>query len=283
MDRSEPAPDRPARGRARSRDVRHLRPRRAPLALRVHAGEVHGHHSAHQPGRSGRHGPGAAALRSPRAAGAARRSVERATGARVGLDHVRDVDPSPCPHREGPHPAAPLLRGGVRSRGAGLLAPARALLHELGRGSGHPRGSSQRRATGSIRRWIATVARADGRRSRGRGQALGTGAAHRTARRRGERPGRRLPRERASRDRRDPADARGPYRLRPGPVRDPGPAHATRPGGLGDQVQRRVRRAVLAGLGSHRPGDGRRGSREGGVRQLTAVGLAGHLARVPRR
>ena len=108
------------------RDVPDVQRGREHPELRGHPGAVPGRDPADQPVDPGRHGPGADAVRPSGAARAARSAVGRGSRRRMGLDHLRDLDPAQRAHREGAEPVAPLLRGGVRRRTAGLLAAARA-------------------------------------------------------------------------------------------------------------------------------------------------------------
>ena len=136
--------------------------------------------------------------------------------------------------------------GGLRGRGVGLLAAPRALLHALGRRHRRARRHRRRRATGPVRRRLAARPAPARRAARRPGPPRRAGASNRAARNRGDRARRRRGRDRGARHRRRPADTGGPDRLRPpaaGPTRS---AHAAGAGGVGDQVPRRVRHAVLA-------------------------------------
>ena len=90
-------------------------------------------------------------------------------------------------------------------------------------------------------------------------------------------------RARAARDRRDPAHARRPDRLRPAAARLPRPAHAADADGRVHQVHGDLRRAVLA---RRRPVGQRRRATPGpltiDLRQLAARRLARRAARLPR-
>ncbi len=127
-------------------------------------------------------------------------------------------------HREGAQPAAPLLRGGVRRRAAGLLAAPRALLHALRWGSRcagrRARTARSRTATSVARSWCRSRMaeelgddvvrlRAPVRRIEQRGDVVTVLADGRA-------------RHRAACDRRDPAGARRSHRLRPAAARATG-------------------------------------------------------------
>ena len=162
-------------------------------------------------------GQAQAALRSARGADPARGALGRRPCRGAGRADVRDLDPPQRPHGEGT-PAAPAVRRSrVRRRGVGLLAAARALLHALGRGSGHAR----RRRAAAHNRTVSSAGRSSCRSgspssSGDRRTSRRSRAADRAARwtwsrslgdsRRGHRP---------ARDRRRAAGARGPDRVRP--------------------------------------------------------------------
>ena len=173
--------------------------------------------------------------------------------------------------------SAALLGGGVRGRAAGLLAAAHALLHALGRRGGRAGRGAQRRAAGPLRRrfaahrrcaWPRRSARtscASARRCAAIEQrddvvtVLADGAA-------ASPPGARSSRSRPRSPAASPTTRRCPA------CRDQ--LTQKMPGRLGDQVQRRLRRAVLARRRADRSGHRRRGPDQGHVRQLAAVGHA---------
>ena len=145
----------------------------------------------------------------------------------------------------------------------------------------------RRRAAGPLRRRLAAVALRTGRaaRRRGRCSARRCGGSSRTATastvaRATARPVRRA----RARDRRDPADARRPDRLRPAAAGLPRPAHPAHAAGRGDQVHGRSttsRSGARDGL--QRPGaSSDAGPAKVDLRQLAARRHARRAARLPR-